>query len=238
MLPTSIAVRRTTGEPHIGQGSPSRAFAMSVTRSGVKSRPTLTLRRWKPARFAPATRFDERAARSSTTTNVSVSADRRRVSGLHAGGADLLLARRPRSPPLTALASLVSLTSSSPRTMAETRRPSSATKKIGLGSLGCVGCPRNAASVGDRRACPASRPLPSAEAPRRRGSGRAHVRDLLVRRVAALVAEDERVLAGRVRTMNSCASVPPIIPMSDATDDRSSPSARRSGSRPRSAPGS
>ena len=71
MLPTSMPWARRTGSPQSGQGSPSRALAMSTVRSGVKSRPTLTLRRWKPWRLAPATRFGERAASSSTTTTVS-----------------------------------------------------------------------------------------------------------------------------------------------------------------------
>src|ERR1700694_780012 len=54
MLPTSIPLRSFTGMPHWGHGSPSRVFARSATRFGVKSRPTFTFRRWKPSRFAAA----------------------------------------------------------------------------------------------------------------------------------------------------------------------------------------
>ena len=71
MLPTSIPLRSLTGWPQFGQGSPSLTFVRSATASGVKSRPTLTLRKWKPSRFAPATRLGERATSSSTTTTVS-----------------------------------------------------------------------------------------------------------------------------------------------------------------------
>ena len=35
MLPTSIPLRSITGEPHRGQASPSRAFAISAMTSGV-----------------------------------------------------------------------------------------------------------------------------------------------------------------------------------------------------------
>ena len=67
MLPTSIPLRRTSGEPQVGQASPSIALSMSATTSGVKSRPALTLRMCQPTRFAPATRFGESAASVSTT---------------------------------------------------------------------------------------------------------------------------------------------------------------------------
>jgi hypothetical protein len=70
MLPTSMPFRRMTGDPHVGQASPSWALSISTTRSGLKSRPTLTFRMCQPTRFAPATRFGERAASSSTTTVV------------------------------------------------------------------------------------------------------------------------------------------------------------------------
>ena len=71
MLPTSMPLRRITVPPQSGQASPSRTLAMSVITSGVKSRGTLTLRRWNPGRFAPATRFALFAARASTTTSAS-----------------------------------------------------------------------------------------------------------------------------------------------------------------------
>ena len=44
MLPTSMPLRRISGCPHVGHGSPSCAFVRSATTSGVKSRPTFTLR--------------------------------------------------------------------------------------------------------------------------------------------------------------------------------------------------
>ena len=85
MLPTSMPVARgSTGMPHFGQGSPSRAFVMSATWSGVKSRPTLTLRRWKPV---PVRAGDEvrRAGDELVDDDDRVArADRRAVAGLHA----------------------------------------------------------------------------------------------------------------------------------------------------------
>ncbi len=71
MFPTSMPLRRITVPSQSGQASPSRTLAMSAMMSGVKSRGTLTLRRWNPGRLAPATRFGLFAARASTTTSAS-----------------------------------------------------------------------------------------------------------------------------------------------------------------------
>ena len=103
--------------------------------------------------------------------------------------------RRPVVAP-TAFASFVSLTSWSPRTIAVTSRPSPATKKAAF-AVRSSPIPRNAASVAIvvvPGVATSSRGSGSSAA----GSGRGRPRDLAVRRVAARVAQDEDVLAGRV----------------------------------------
>ena len=97
---------------------------------------------------------------------------------------------------LTALTSLVSLTSWSPRTMAVTSRPSPVTKKAAL-AVRSGPTPRNAASDAIV-VVPGVATSSSGRASSARDRACGIDRDLPVRGVAARVAQDEDVLAGRV----------------------------------------
>ena len=128
-----------------------------------------------------------------------------------------------RSPPVasTALTSFVSLTSWSPRTIAVTRRPSPVTKNAAL-AVRLSGMSRKRASVAIVVVPGVATSSIGSGRPRERIRLR-HDRDLPVGRVAARSHRTRTSSPAGLRTMNSCAWLPPMIPTSLATAIASRP---------------
>ncbi len=127
-----------------------------------------------------------------------------------------------RSAALAALASFVSLTSMSPRTMAVMSRPSRSTKKVAFAVSSAL-TPRNAA----RSAIVAAPGVATSSSGRAVSVGGSDPRTVATWRLAEKPHVSHRTSTSSpysLRTMNSWACEPPIMPTSDATAMALSPS--------------
>ena len=215
MWPTSIAVSNRSAPPHCGQVSPSADSRRSAKR-GWKSRPASTPRRCQPSRFAPATNCPSRSVSSAITSPLKPTGPSEPPEAPNAARISSSVAGRDGRP--RAASSFAGSMRSSPRTSASTTVPSSVVTGIAF-EVAATSIARNSA-----RASQVFTPGVSTSSVETSVSGKIGARGTPARHLdvggeIAVLAGDERVLAGAAGARKSAEPLPPIIPDSASTSN-------------------